>query len=204
MDEAHRSVGNFAYVEVIRLLEQTGAKFRVLGLSAMPGSRVKVILKVSNALRISKIEARCDDDADVKKYTEDPDGACSVVEQIEKELNATRIEPLLRCLRDRGALRSGPPLEFLNRFCLLQAQHEYERQFKAANTRPDGILKASVAQPGVLVQFAVTCVTTALEWSGINSETENGTPKASMKSLGNCGIWFINAPIPPTQPTVLS
>jgi Fanconi anemia group M protein len=37
LDEAHKASGDYAYVKVVESLEQAGAKFRVLGLSATPG-----------------------------------------------------------------------------------------------------------------------------------------------------------------------
>lgn len=69
VDEAHRATGNYAYCCVIQEVERKTPFFRVLALSATPGSKFEVIQDVIKNLRISHIESRSADDADVKKYT---------------------------------------------------------------------------------------------------------------------------------------
>ncbi|KAA0172092.1 hypothetical protein FNF27_06127 [Cafeteria roenbergensis] len=69
LDEAHRATGKYAYCEVVRLMEEAGARFRLLALSATPGSDLKRVQGVIDALRISAIEARADGDPDVAPYT---------------------------------------------------------------------------------------------------------------------------------------
>lgn len=69
VDEAHRATGNYAYCCVIQEIERKTQFFRVLALSATPGSKFEIIQDVIKNLRISHIESRSADDADVKKYT---------------------------------------------------------------------------------------------------------------------------------------
>ncbi|RLN52459.1 hypothetical protein BBJ28_00007668 [Nothophytophthora sp. Chile5] len=69
VDEAHRATGNYAYCCVVQEIEAKTQFFRVLALSATPGAKFDVIQDVVNNLRISHIESRSADDADVKKYT---------------------------------------------------------------------------------------------------------------------------------------
>lgn len=71
LDEAHKATGSYAYVNVVKQLRNKGAKFRLLGLSATPGKDLKSIKKVVETLNISKIEARVEDDDEVKPYTHD-------------------------------------------------------------------------------------------------------------------------------------
>jgi ERCC4-related helicase len=40
LDEAHKATGKYDYVSVIPLLEEAGARFRILGLSATPGTTI--------------------------------------------------------------------------------------------------------------------------------------------------------------------
>ena len=68
LDEAHRAQGDYDYTKVVEQIEESGAKFRVVGLSATPGTSQKAIQEVVQNLRISKIEARTDDDEAIKKY----------------------------------------------------------------------------------------------------------------------------------------
>lgn len=69
VDEAHRATGNYAYCCVVQEVEQKTPFFRILALSATPGAKFDVIQDVVKNLRISHIESRSADDADVKKYT---------------------------------------------------------------------------------------------------------------------------------------
>lgn len=54
-DEAHKAKGNHAYCEVIRKLNPQNKYFRVLALSATPGSSLKDVLEVRNFLQITCI-----------------------------------------------------------------------------------------------------------------------------------------------------
>lgn len=107
-DEAHKATGDYAYVKVVELLEQASAKFRVVGLSATPGSNIKAIQSVVEALRINRIESRCDDDPDIQQYTHGRSSEIILVPQasasreIERAL-AELIHPLLDKLRAAGA-----------------------------------------------------------------------------------------------------
>ncbi|CAM9762038.1 unnamed protein product, partial [Ectocarpus fasciculatus] len=58
VDEAHRGTGNYAYVNVIREVAAATSHFRVLALSATPGSDIKTIQQVLVNLRIAHIECR--------------------------------------------------------------------------------------------------------------------------------------------------
>ena len=68
-DEAHRATGNYAYVTSIQHVLQGNEHFRVLALSATPGSKREGVQAVMDNLLISHIEVRGDDDPDVRKYT---------------------------------------------------------------------------------------------------------------------------------------
>ncbi|KAK3259919.1 hypothetical protein CYMTET_31105 [Cymbomonas tetramitiformis] len=68
VDEAHRATGNFAYVEIVKFLSARDIKFRILALSATPGSDGVKITEVLKNLNIAKMEFRSEEDADVRKY----------------------------------------------------------------------------------------------------------------------------------------
>lgn len=69
-DEAHRAVGDYAYVDIgVRLrLDNPGA--RVLGLTASPGAKRERILEVRRNLGIAAVEARDPDSEDVADYVQ--------------------------------------------------------------------------------------------------------------------------------------
>jgi len=68
-DEAHKATGNYAYCRIIKHLEITGIGYRIVGLSATPGSDEEQVQELIRNLAISKIEARDENDPDVKPYT---------------------------------------------------------------------------------------------------------------------------------------
>lgn len=70
-DEAHRAVGDYAYVSIGRLLQDRGGL--VLGMTASPGSDVGKIAEVCENLGITNVEIRSEYDEDVIKYTQDVD-----------------------------------------------------------------------------------------------------------------------------------
>ena len=130
LDEAHKASGNYAYIKVVEQTEASGAKFRILGLSATPGGEIKAIQRVVDALRISKIEARMDDDESVKKYIHERHNEIVVVQQgsavttIERLLNNV-IAPLLERLRSNNGLAMIRGNATLTQFCLIKAKQEY-------------------------------------------------------------------------------
>jgi len=65
-DEAHRAVGNYAYVKIAEKCKQYG--IQILGLTASPGSDYSRLKEVIENLAIEKIEARTEYDEDVKPY----------------------------------------------------------------------------------------------------------------------------------------
>ncbi|XP_034249786.1 uncharacterized protein LOC117650447 [Thrips palmi] len=69
IDEAHRALGDHAYAQVIRILNSYEVRFRVLALSATPGSDLEAVQKVVTNLMISHIELRSEDSADIVPYT---------------------------------------------------------------------------------------------------------------------------------------
>ena len=58
IDEAHKATGNFAYVSVVREIAARSRRFRVLALSATPGTDVRKVQEVLRNLRVHKVEAR--------------------------------------------------------------------------------------------------------------------------------------------------
>jgi len=68
-DEAHRAVGDYAYVSIGRKYSALGKL--VLGMTASPGSQVSKIAEVCENLGITNVEIRSELDEDVMKYTQD-------------------------------------------------------------------------------------------------------------------------------------
>ena len=133
LDEAHKASGAYAYVKVVQQLEEAGGKFRILGLSATPGTGIKQIQEVITALRIQKIEARFEDDASVKKYIHERHSEIIIVKQvsavttIERLLNDL-IAPILERLRANNGLSTIRGNATLTPYCIIRAQKEYSER----------------------------------------------------------------------------
>ncbi|XP_071972080.1 Fanconi anemia group M protein isoform X2 [Engystomops pustulosus] len=69
IDEAHKSLGNHAYCQVVRELSNYTTQFRILALSATPGSDTKSVQQVVSNLLISRIELRSEDSPDIQPYS---------------------------------------------------------------------------------------------------------------------------------------
>ncbi|XP_048217749.1 Fanconi anemia group M protein-like [Perognathus longimembris pacificus] len=69
VDEAHKALGNYAYCQVVRELLKYTHHFRILALSATPGSDVKAVQQVITNLLIGQIELRSEDSPDILPYS---------------------------------------------------------------------------------------------------------------------------------------
>ncbi|WVQ77137.1 hypothetical protein IAR50_006820 [Cryptococcus sp. DSM 104548] len=67
-DEAHKATGNFAYTTILALITAHHPYFRVLALTATPGSDVEKVQNVVDALHISRIEIREAEAPEIRKY----------------------------------------------------------------------------------------------------------------------------------------
>ncbi len=71
VDEAHRAVGDYAYVFVAKQFMKLSQFPRIIALTASPGSDMEKIQEVCRNLFIEDIEVRTDDDPDVKPYVQE-------------------------------------------------------------------------------------------------------------------------------------
>lgn len=67
-DEAHRGVGNYAYVYIAERYSREAASPLILGITASPGSQSDKIEEICTNLRIASIQARTDQDPDVAPF----------------------------------------------------------------------------------------------------------------------------------------
>jgi ERCC4-related helicase len=68
IDEAHRGTGDYAYAQAIRFLMAKNPHFRVLALTATPGSTPDAVQSIVDSLHISHIEIRDENSLDLKEY----------------------------------------------------------------------------------------------------------------------------------------
>lgn len=100
-DEAHRAVGNYAYVYIARQYQQQAEDPLVLGITASPGGREERIEEVCANLFIDHLEVRTEHDSDVAPYVHDKTFEWVKVE-VPEELEWLKSE-LDSIYRDRAA-----------------------------------------------------------------------------------------------------
>jgi len=71
VDEAHRAVGDYAYVFVAKQYNKLARYPRILALTASPGSDMEKIKEICKNLFIENIEVRTEQDPDVKPYVQE-------------------------------------------------------------------------------------------------------------------------------------
>ena len=82
LDEAHRATGDYAYATVVRHLMVKNPNFRVLALSATPGGTIEAVQSVIDALHISHIECRHEENLDIARYMKTKVGLLSSAGQV--------------------------------------------------------------------------------------------------------------------------
>lgn len=68
VDEAHRATGNYSYVKVVEFIRRFNKSFRILALTATPGSSVEAVQDVIDGLEISQVEIRSEKSFDIVPY----------------------------------------------------------------------------------------------------------------------------------------
>uniref|UniRef100_UPI00262A9F35 DEAD/DEAH box helicase n=1 Tax=Thermococcus sp. TaxID=35749 RepID=UPI00262A9F35 len=114
VDEAHRAVGNYAYVFIAREYLKTAKHPLVLGLTASPGSDEEKIREIVENLGIERIEVRTESSPDVKPYVQriafdwvkvELPGIYKDVRKILREMLKESLKPLA----DAGLVSSSSP-----------------------------------------------------------------------------------------------
>ncbi|MHB8584868.1 MAG: DEAD/DEAH box helicase [Thermoplasmatota archaeon] len=91
VDEAHRAVGDYAYVSIAQAYRSAHPQGRIVGLTASPGHTSDRIAEVARNLSIERIEARTLSDADIQDHVQDS----------QLELRSVRLTSEMEAFRDR-------------------------------------------------------------------------------------------------------
>ncbi|KAH0342149.1 P-loop containing nucleoside triphosphate hydrolase protein, partial [Aureobasidium melanogenum] len=129
VDEAHRATGNYAYVEVIKFVRRFNTSFRVLALTATPGSDVPAVQQVIDGLDISRCEIRTETSLDIRQYVHSRDIDVikfdySEEQQIIMELAGNAIRPVLSKLASQNAYWNKDPMK-LTAFGCTEARRKW-------------------------------------------------------------------------------
>ncbi|KAK6342733.1 3'-5' DNA helicase [Orbilia javanica] len=142
VDEAHRATGEYAYCKVIRYIRRFNNSFRVMALTATPGSKVESVQEVITSLGIARTEIRTEESIDIRQYIHQREI------QLEKfpltdELTMVRdlfgksLKPMLKKLNDMKVCYITDPAN-LTAFALTEARKKYFVS-PAARTAPPAL-----------------------------------------------------------------
>ncbi|KAL1892102.1 3'-5' DNA helicase [Sporothrix stenoceras] len=129
IDEAHRATGDYAYVKVIGFMRRFTNSFRVLALTATPGSSVEAVQDVIDNLGMSNVEIRTEDSIDIRQYVHNRDIERLTMEpstemKYVQDLLSKALKPFCDKLTQQG-IWIGRDAMALNTFTLLKAQREW-------------------------------------------------------------------------------
>ncbi|TDL28562.1 P-loop containing nucleoside triphosphate hydrolase protein [Rickenella mellea] len=109
IDEAHKGTGNYSYAEAVRYITRRNPYFRILALTATPGSKPEAVQAIIDSLHISNIEIRDENSLDLKAYTHEKRTTTHVIKMSDtiQRINDHLIKLMekdYRRLRDNGLL----------------------------------------------------------------------------------------------------
>lgn len=141
IDEAHRSTGEYAYVKVVKFMRRFNQSFRILALTATPGSTIEGVQDIIDNLGISHIEIRTEDSLDLRQYVHkrsidqilvDPSDEMHEI----KDLFTKALKPLTDKLSQQNIYWGRDPM-LISTFGLLQKRNEWMRG--QARNLPQGV-----------------------------------------------------------------
>ena len=115
VDEAHRATGGYAYVEVVKFLKRFNQSFRVLALTATPGSSIESVQEVIDGLGISRVEIRTEESIDIRQYVHSRKIETVLFENSEEmvmvmDLFSRALQPVLNKLNGMNAYWAKDPM----------------------------------------------------------------------------------------------
>lgn len=147
VDEAHKATGNYAYVEVVKFLRRFNSSFRVLALTATPGSTVGSVQEVIDGLGIARTEIRTEESIDIRDFVHTRNTETQVFDNSDEmtmslELFSAALQPLMNKLSSQNGYWTKDPLR-ITVFGLKKAQDEWRTS--EAGRRASHGLKGMVA-----------------------------------------------------------
>ncbi|KKK20409.1 hypothetical protein ARAM_004591 [Aspergillus rambellii] len=129
VDEAHRATGGYAYVEVVKFLRRFNQSFRVLALTATPGSTVESVQAVIDGLDIARVEIRTEQSLDIREYVHDRNTDIQTFQNSDEmilcmDLLTSTLQPLVDQLRNLNAYWGRDPMT-LTPYGLTKARQQW-------------------------------------------------------------------------------
>ncbi|MFO8016593.1 MAG: DEAD/DEAH box helicase [Candidatus Woesearchaeota archaeon] len=189
-DEAHRAVGEYAYVFIAKQYNRLARYPKILGLTASPGSETEKITEVCNNLYIDNVEIRSDTDPDVKPYIQEVKMEWVKVEltkemrDIQRFLQAS-YKSKIDEMRGQGYLDNQK--KQLSKTDLLKLQGFFHSEISQGNKDFALLKSVSLAAEAVKVQHALELLETQGLAPLINyfEKIEEESLKTSSKAIRN-------------------
>jgi ATP-dependent DNA helicase MPH1 len=129
VDEAHKATGAFAYTEVVSFVRRFNPSFRVLALTATPGSTVETVQAVLDNLGIARVELRTEQSIDIRPYTHEKQTDIEVFDYSDEqgrimELFTKALRDTVNKLKSHNAYFQGDPMQ-LTAFGLTMARKKW-------------------------------------------------------------------------------
>ncbi|KAM0343892.1 hypothetical protein ACHAPU_008161 [Fusarium lateritium] len=129
IDEAHRAVGEYAYAKVTKLIRRFSKSFRVLALTATPGSKIETVQEVIDNLGISHCEIRTEESIDIRQYIHQRNIEQVVLDPSDEivlvgELFTKALKPMTDKLSSQNIWFGRSPMAMTS-FGLMQSQKEW-------------------------------------------------------------------------------
>lgn len=177
IDEAHRATGSYSYVEVVKFVRRFNTSFRLLALTATPGSKVETVQDVIDALGIGKVEIRTEESLDIRQYIHRKNVETVTID-LSDEIVALKdafgkcLKPILDDLRSKNACYLTD-VEKLTAYTVMAAKNSWT-QTPAAQNAHQGVKWQMLAKFSLLAQLAypmqlLTCHGVRTFWSSLSS-----------------------------------
>jgi Fanconi anemia group M protein len=162
-DEAHHSIGDYAYPYIARIYLENSKNPRILGLTASPGGTKEKIKEIMNNLGIKSVEIRTEEDFDVRPWVKK-----KKIEWVQVDLPQTFInirESLRKAyeyrLNQLRKLGFSKPVRLVNKRDLLDLQ----KKFASSSSNQTKFWGVSLVSQAIKAEHALSLI----ETQGISS-----------------------------------
>ncbi|KAH9835748.1 P-loop containing nucleoside triphosphate hydrolase protein [Rhodofomes roseus] len=192
IDEAHKGSGDYAYAQVMRYMMAKNPHFRVLALTATPGSKPEAVQEIVNCLHISHIEIRDEESLDIRSYIHKKEVVKHVITMSEdinklRELLCKIMQPLIKLVQSNGAMYGSTDPVMLHFFRCQSAVGELRmRKAPAWVTAAASKLQPLARAIGYLYEASTSMCYNVL--NGVLSGHDNETGKQAASKNTQSGL----------------
>ncbi|KAI7853500.1 hypothetical protein BDC45DRAFT_557762 [Circinella umbellata] len=162
IDEAHKAQGNYAYTEIVKLMQQRQHhQYRMLALSATPGTNLANVQSVIENLNIANIQIRTEESMDIQEHSHGKNiqtvvvaleytaGATGAVPEVARNFRTKFFEPCLSRLARFQAVYSTN-VEQNTPYQILMAQQQFSAHARNFNQAVKSMVHNDFAIAGAL------------------------------------------------------